>query len=169
MQFCFKSLSSFVFHMPSDISSSLADFLFLTVIRTSSSFVKSSRLMSSWPSTISSVCLSMISRRFPLRFLKSSFHFWSLSSWLADLFFWIIGCFSSVHVRFCIQRFSFCLTYCPAKPKFPQSVLLLVGTEEMSLLPIWMTLTQNENIQSCSGFKLFYFISYDNNIYTMTK
>ena len=48
----------------------------------SSSSVNNLHLMSCWPSIISLFALSMVSRQFPCKFLKCSFNFGSLSSWL---------------------------------------------------------------------------------------
>ena len=53
----------------------------------SSSSVNCPSLMSSWPLRVSSLGLSVKSGLFSIRFLKCSFQFWSLFSWLATFSF----------------------------------------------------------------------------------
>ena len=86
----------------------IVTFLLLIFFKTMSSslFINSSSLMSSWPLMIYLSGLSMISR-FPSRFLKCSFHSWFFSSWLAVLSFALEVLFFSVNFIYFLWLFIF--------------------------------------------------------------
>ena len=58
----------------------VSDFIF-SIIVSSSSFLNSHSMMSTWLWIIFSIGLSLISGGFPGRFLKYAFHFWNLLDW----------------------------------------------------------------------------------------
>ena len=77
----------FGFHTSGVILSRLSTFLLFSLVLSNSSSINCLSLMLSWSLIIFSVGLSVISRGFPNRFLKSSFYFRSLFPWVADFSF----------------------------------------------------------------------------------
>ena len=79
------SLNFLILRTSGGILSWSAAFLLLILVCTASIFssVNCANLMSSWLLIIFPVGLFVISFVFPCKFVKKSFHFWSLSFWLA--------------------------------------------------------------------------------------